>query len=239
MSSYRENRRRILLFVFLISLPSIVRGQSSSSSPDTPAVAELNQRLDRLYQAVEAVHLQIDESQRQMQDLSSQIRQIQSELAGRSNLQPRQSPESEPQSADVANLSAAVDSLQDQSETQQAEIKQHDQSKVESASKYPIKVTGQLLFSSFLTDGVVDNIDAPVFALPRTPYNTHGSLAASLRQTTLGLDATGPHIGGARSSGDFSVDFFGDLSYSGYSNNLGALRLRTAHISLSGPGISC
>ena len=95
----------------------------------------------------------------------------------------------------ASQLQNSVQQLQDQDEILQAEVKQHDQTKVESASKYPVKINGLLLFSSFLNDGAVDNIDLPIVALPRTAAIAHGSLGATMRQTILGLEAKGPPSG--------------------------------------------
>ena len=116
----------------------------------------------------------------------------------------------------ASQLQNSVQQLQDQGEILQAEVKQHDQTKVESASKYPVKINGLLLFSSFLNDGAVDNIDLPIVALPRTAAIAHGSLGATMRQTILGLEAKGPTLWDARSSGDFHVDFFGGVPYADY-----------------------
>ena len=61
-----------------------------------------------------------------------------------------------------------------------------------------------------------------------------------MRQTVLGIDASGPHLFGARSYADLRVDFDGNpasgsstTTYSGYYNaNTTLLRLRTAHAGL-------
>jgi hypothetical protein len=108
---------------------------------------------------------------------------------------------------------------------------------VESFSKYPLRVSGLVLFSSFLNNGAVDNIDLPIVALPRSG-TTHGSFAATFRQTVLGLEGRGPSFGGARTAGDLHVDFFGGSYYGGYSTAAGSLRLRTSHVRLDWPNHS-
>jgi hypothetical protein len=128
-----------------------------------------------------------------------------------------------------------VKQLQEQDDVLQAEVKQHDQTKLESMSKYPLRISGMLLFSSFLNSGTVDTIDLPVLALPRDPTQPQGSLSATARQTILGLDATGPNLWGAHSSADISIDFFGGIPYADYTTSSGILRLRTAHASLDWP----
>jgi hypothetical protein len=127
-----------------------------------------------------------------------------------------------------------VKALHEQQDTLQAEIKQHEQIKVESASKYPVRVTGLVLFNAFSNAGVVDNAELPTIAFPRNPGSSHGSAGATMRQTLLGLDATGPLLWNARSSAQISVDFFGGQSSNtyGYSTPTGLLRLRQANATL-------
>ncbi len=132
----------------------------------------------------------------------------------------------------ASQLQSSVQQLQNQDEVLQAEVKQHDQTKVESASKYPVKITGLLLFSSFLNDGAVDNIDLPIVALPRNATTAHGSLAQHSARRIFGLEARGPVLWGARSSADVHVDFFGGVPYTDYTTTTGNLRLRTAHARL-------
>jgi len=128
---------------------------------------------------------------------------------------------------DLASLSEQVDALQ-------AEIKQHDQIKVETASKYSLRVSGLVLFNAFSNAGVVDNIELPMFALPRTPGASHGSVGASMRQTVLGLEGVGPRLWSARSSADISIDFFGGVTLNqfGYSASPGLVRIRQTSLTL-------
>ncbi len=117
----------------------------------------------------------------------------------------------------------------------QSQIATHEQIKVESESKYPVKITGLLLLNGFVNTGAVDMAATPTIALPGS-----GSTGASVRQTILGFDAHGPHLFGARSYADLRVDFNGSPAsvsstpiYSGYYNaNTALLRLRTAHAGL-------
>ena len=128
--------------------------------------------------------------------------------------------------------------MQENTQILQAEVKQHDQIKVESSSKYPIKISGMLLSSTNLIDGAVDNVDLPVVALPRTDSVAHGSLATTWRQTLLGLDAQGPSVWGAHSGADVRADFFGGQPTGGYNTNAGTLRLRTAQVHVDWPNTS-
>jgi len=124
--------------------------------------------------------------------------------------------------------------LHEQQDALQAEIEQHEQTKVETSSKYSLRINGLVLFNAFSNAGVVDDADLATIALPRVPGSSHGSLGATIRQTLLGFDATGPHVWNARSSARVSVDFFGGLSMNeyGYSSPTGLTRMREADASL-------
>ena len=109
----------------------------------------------------------------------------------------------------------------------------HDQTKVESSSKYPLRVTGLILFNSFINRGIVDNIDLPEAALSNQNNTTgNGSAGATLRQTILGLQGYGPRIAGARTSANVDLDFFAGLAYSSYATSAGTVRMRTASVNL-------
>jgi hypothetical protein len=115
-------------------------------------------------------------------------------------------------------------------QTLEAAVKLHDQTKVESGSKYPVRLTGLILFNGFLNRGVADNIDLPAYALRPASTSGNGDLGGGLRQTILGVEGDGPHIGGARTSANVNLDFFSSVSYTGYGTSAGVVRMRTARI---------
>jgi hypothetical protein len=121
-----------------------------------------------------------------------------------------------------------IDALHEQQVMQQSQIATHEQIKVESESKYPVKITGLILMNGFVNTKAADVIQTPTLAA-----EGQGSTGASLRQTVLGLDAVGPHLFGATSRADVRVDFFGGTSSQGaYSSAGGLLRLRTIHAAM-------
>src|ERR1700722_2610446 len=199
------------------------QAQQSASAADS---THLDQRLDQVLAALNGMQHQLDDSKQQIDQLHHELEEMRAQLAAANIETPAATAEA------ASQLESSVQQLQEQDEILHAEVKQHDQTKVESASKYPVKINGLVLFSSFLNDGAVDNIDLPIVALPRNPTIEHGSLAATVRQTVLGLEAKGPMLWGARSAGDFHVDFFGGVPYTDYTTSTGTLRLRTAHARL-------
>jgi hypothetical protein len=205
--------------------PAAASPQATEATSVTEST-RLEQRLDQVLAALNSMQHQLDDSKQQIDRLQGELREVRTQMQAANA-------ETPPVTAAAASeLQRSVQQLQNQDEVLQAEVKQHDQTKVESASKYPVKITGLLLFSSFLNDGAVDNIDLPILAMPRNATTAHGSLAATLRQTILGLESRGPMLWGARSAADFHVDFFGGVPYTDYTTSTGELRLRTAHARL-------
>ncbi len=209
----------IIFILFLTT--GVAHAQQVQPAPSPEAVQLQVNKLAEMLASEQAV---LESSQRQIELLRKQIAALQGQLAG--NQQPpvvEQQPEDE-----VARLNASLQSLREQQDIQQNEIATHEQAKVESESKYPVKLTGLILFNAFSNSSAVDIIQSPALS---TGYG--GTTGLTLRQTVLGLDARGPHLFGSDSSADVRVDFFGGGSQPGYGQNGGTLRLRTAHAELA------
>jgi hypothetical protein len=101
------------------------------------------------------------------------------------------------------------------------------QTKVESASKYKLRLSGIVLMNLVSNQGWVDNIDLPTLAGPKPPGDSGGSFGATLRQSELGFEAFGPNVAGARTRADLQLDFAGGFAVVPNGTNSGILRLRT------------
>ncbi len=202
--------RRILCAAGLLCSTGVyLPGQATTDDSLTKQVQQLTEAMTR-------TQAQLEQSQRELEQMRSQLAELQQQMA-QQGMNPVPSP--------AAELSAAVDKVREQQAIQQTQIATHEQSKVESESKYPVKLSGLVLLSGFVNTRQVD--------LPATPTVVMagaGSTGATIRQTVLGLDARGPHLMNARSHADVRVDFDGDASPSAYTGGL--LRLRTAHAAL-------
>jgi hypothetical protein len=113
-----------------------------------------------------------------------------------------------------------------------SKISEMHQDKVESVSKYPVKISGLVLFNSYWNNGYLDIQDLPNLAFAKFPGAPNPGVGATLRQTVLGVDATGPKVWGARSSASAEVDFAGGSPGTSFGVATGLLRLRTAKVSL-------
>lgn len=197
---------------------------------------DLEQRLATVSANLAQTRQTLRQSMQEMDRLAIELGTLQAELAIRNGRGSQQPPISRQPSIATSGVSSsqtdALASVREEQEAIQSEVKQHDQTKLETMSKYPLRVTGLLLFNAFSNTGVTDNIDFPTQALPSYPGQAQGSAGATMRQTILGLDAQGPHLAGAKSSASLSVDFSGDLGYSPYSFPTGSVRLRRARIGL-------
>jgi hypothetical protein len=214
----------LLLPALLVVLPGVLVAQAASGNA-APSGQALQQQVDKLAAMLAREESALKESQARIDELRRQVAALQANLPGARNDAPEVSAEQEAGEA-AGRLESQVSTLREQQELQQSEIATHEQAKVESASKFPVKLTGLILMNGFFNSIGVDSIETPSVALGGS-----GTTGFSLRQTVLGLDARGPHVFGAASSGDVRADFFGSASTSSYASG-GIARLRTAHAEL-------
>src|SRR5580698_2415647 len=206
-----SSRYASTFFVLLLSLPGVIPLTSfaqvvnNQGSPDQQKVVAIETRLNQLTETLSQTEKMLDQSRAEIQALRSQLDALRAHTGA-----PASPSSAAPPSQDEGNgHSQELNAIREQQDAMQAEIKQHEQSKVETFSKYPLRLSGLILFNAFSNAGVVDNTELPTLALTRFPGASHGSSGATLRQTLLTLDATGPRIGGARSSAELSDDLFG------------------------------
>jgi len=102
------------------------------------------------------------------------------------------------------------------------------QTKVESASKYRLRLSGIVLMNLVSNQGTVDSIDLPMLAYARQPGDSGGSFGATLRQSEIGFEAFGPTVAGAKTRADLQIDLAGGFPSVPNGVNSGLLRLRTA-----------
>jgi hypothetical protein len=202
----------------------------------------LSEKIQKLSDAMANTQAQVDQSQRQLDEMRKQLGELQRQMAQQSGavvstpVATSSAPgDSSTSQGSPEELAAAVRDIREHQAVEESQITTHEQTKVESESKYPVKITGMLLLNGFVNSGAVDMAATPTVALPGS-----GSTGASVRQTVLGLDARGPHLFGASSFADLRIDFAStptlntsNTSYPGnYNSSSSLLRLRTAHAGL-------
>ena len=205
----------------LLSLIGLLCTMGADLSAQDPDQQTLEKRVEQLTEAMTRTQAQLAESQQQLEELRRQLEALRQQMA---------SGAADSASASGATqLAKAVDEIRERQAIQETQIATHDQTKVESESKYPVKLTGLILLTGFVNTRQVDKAATPTIAIPGA-----GSTGVSVRQTIVGLDARGPRLFGARSYADVRVDFDGGnqpgSASGGYAGN--QVRLRTAHAGL-------
>ena len=206
-----------------------LRVSAQTAQPSIP------EQIQQLTTAMERTQAQLKQSQQQLDEMRAQLATLQQQMAQQQGTtMPASSTDPAPPADQPQTQSAELENIRERQSMQEAQIATHDQVKVESESKYPVRITGLLLFNGFVNTNAVDMPATPTVAVPGS-----GNTGASVRQTMLGVDATGPHLFGARSYADLRVDFYGNIttpvsssSFVSYAANDGLLRLRTAHAGL-------
>src|SRR5262245_39277434 len=93
----------------------------------------------------------------------------------------------------------------------QAQVQEQAQTKLETTSKFPMKIFGTVLSNTFLNTGEPNWLDIPNVANPYTPGIRAGSFSSTLRQTRIGAIFEGPAVGGMKLNGTVAMDFFGGI----------------------------
>jgi hypothetical protein len=146
--------------------------------------------------------------------------------------------------AEVRELRAKVDALtaanaaeapvpqaMDMLQTQVAELAQ---TKVESTTRFPVKLFGTVHAGVFANSANANWLDNPniVNATPANGYG--GTMSASVRQTRIGFAADGPTIGSARTNAVVAMDFFAGIPGFQTGQVMGLPRLLVAFARIEG-----
>ncbi len=223
----------VALSKFLLWTSLTTAGALAQST--TEHEAQLSQQIEAMKQQLAQTQTQLNIYHLQLNNLEQKVVSLQEQLA---------TVQAGTQTDTAAKLADAVSKLQEEQAVQQTEIAVHEQTKVETASRFPLRVSGLVLFNANAIDGVVNNPVLPVIASSRTNGAANGSLSATMSQTLLGLGARGPEIWGAHTYGDVQVDFFTEQSTPAssitspapsYFSPAGILRLRTADVQVVWP----
>ena len=245
-------RAALLAFAMFTLLPISSRSQEQPATAAPPASASLDDRLRalqeqllRLQSAMSSMQDEIARSRAESAELRREMEATRAELAAQSRPSGASAPYStlntpqNPSTGAAANPAYPTESSEPtQQESQQlinAQLAELHQTKVESASKYHVRLSGLVLFNVAENRGAVDNLDFPSLALYSPPGTPQGSFGATLRQSLLGLEVFGPQIHAARVSADVQFDFAGGFPDVPNGSTFGLVRLRTGAIRLEWP----
>ena len=220
---------RLVLAAMLLSLCTLSPRLEAQSEPgQTTTQQTTEQKVEQLAAAVAQAQSQIEAYQNQLIELRQQLAALKQQMVTeKASSLPTAAPPSVIGAAVTSSEApATLDELRERQALEESQIATHDLTKVETESKYPLKVSGLLLLNGFVNTRQVDVSASPAYAI-RGP----GSTGLSVRQTVLGLDARGPRLFAASSHADLRVYFFASGTLSNYAAS-GILRLRTAHAAL-------
>jgi hypothetical protein len=126
-----------------------------------------------------------------------------------------------------------VSKLEEDQQVLEGKMNDQYQTKVESGSKYRLRLSGIALLNLYENRGTVDNQDYPGFAeseQSQAPRSSAGSFGGTLRQSQIRLQAFGPDVAGARTSADVNLDFGGGFPDAPNGSWMGLIRMRTATV---------
>jgi hypothetical protein len=123
--------------------------------------------------------------------------------------------------AEVERLRAEVDALKGggiasaaqapPSEMLASQVAELAQVKVESSTRFPVRLFGTIHASVFANSGVANWLDNPNLVGAPPADGQTGTMSASLRQTRIGFLTDGPTLGSFRTNAVVAMDFFGGI----------------------------
>ncbi len=246
----------LLAVGILMCSPAVAWGQSESPRPAdetidvkslAASVRQLQAQVQTLNEEMNRVRLTAERAQHETEALRTELNRANSALAlanvqaddtskSPSTLRTAISTQSQPaitvtQETGVS-IEQQISDLRDDEHLLNDKVVEQSQTKVESGSKYRVRLSGIVLLNTAITRGAVDNLDFPQMATPAATSGTSGAFSGSLRQSQIGIEAFGPDIAGARTSANVKFDFAGGFPDIPNGSALGIVRLRTGTIRL-------
>ncbi|HEY1659056.1 MAG TPA: hypothetical protein VGG14_11965 [Candidatus Sulfotelmatobacter sp.] len=236
--------------VLLSSLICAAQQSTSGTTSGTDtSVRELGAQVSELRAVIEQMRAENAQSREEMQELRHELQDTRkllapvaaamNQAASPESVHPGEpsTPASEPsqpgrQTAN-AGLGDRVQKLEESTQLLTSKVDEQYQTKVESAAKYRVRLSGIVLMNAFRNVGASDNLDFPNYAQQPAPgITSQASFAATLRQSEIGLEVFGPTLAGAKSSANVQLDFAGGFPAAPNGVNFGIARLQTASVRL-------
>ena len=212
---------------------------SSQSDSTAAAIHELQQQVKELRSAVAEMRTETEQYRAENAALRHELQAARSSsaavvpppgesysLAPSANADPAPPQATQPGANQTAPVQERVASLEESTQLMNSKIDDQYQTKVESASKYRVRLSGIVLLNLFNSHGASNNEDFPNFVTG--PSTGTGSFGATMRQSQIGLEVFGPMLAGAKTSGNLQADFAGGYPNTWNGVNSGIFRLRTA-----------
>jgi hypothetical protein len=244
--AYEVLRSALLAGLLLWTGASVA--QEAASPGEADSAASLSESVRELRQQIRELQAAVTEIRSESQRYRSETAELRKELeAVRAATRPQSPAANEVAAGTGAYGTAAAPlpiekpetapsqhaaSLQEEYDLLSGKVDEQYQTKVESASKYRVRLSGIVLLNLFSNVGTVNNIDDPSVVWDRPPGASAGSFGATLRQSQVGLEVFGPQVAGARTKADLQLDLGGGFPNAPDGVNFGLLRLRTGTMRL-------
>jgi len=201
----KRMQRASLCAAFLLLGAALACGQEvavrpAAAQPDAPDWHMLTDAIRELRAQVADLNAQIGELRAQSESTRAEERELRLALSAR-GASVTTSTETVPQ-GDSKQISAPAASqglkdagqqagegrfeqIEEKLDLSDAKLNDQYQTKVESGSKYRLRLSGIVLFNLFENRGYLDNLDVPELALPVDSLSSNSSFGGSLRQSQI------------------------------------------------------
>jgi len=209
--------RNITLAVLAAAVPIAAQPpvqQEASAADLDSSIRTLALQIEKMNATILELRSELARSREEAREIRDELRRALEKLEG----------------AAPAPEAAADDRLARLEENQQllsAKIEEQHQTKVESASRYRVKLSGLVLLNAFANSGRVDSRETPTRALRGDASYSGARFGAGVRQSDIGFEAYGPELAGSRVGANLRFDFFGG---SEGTYGAGSVRLKTAAV---------
>lgn len=245
MQGFERGNRIVLtcgLIASVLALPKIGLGQGAGEGAttrpenvqkvDLASVSTLLQQLEselkELRGQVATLKAQQEASKTVSEALQKELEATKAQLIAFSvgSVDPTNSPPSVPQTS----IEDRIANLEENQQLSDKKVAEQNQTKVESSSKYRLRLSGIVLLNTYVNRGSVENQDFPLIATAPVALSSNGSFGGSLRQSQVDLEGFGPVIAGARTSAEVRFDFAGGFPDAPNGTSFGIMRLRTGTV---------
>lgn len=205
--------------------------QSMPQHPDAQ-IGDLNQAIHELQGQVRELRQTVNELRDESNRYRQETTELRHELESRMPAAPQLPVQQAPVEASRNSEGDRISKLEDDVQLLSGKVDEQYQTKVESASRYRVRLSGIVLFNMFSNRGTVDSIDTPSFAVNPGFTDSGGTFGGTLRQSLLGLEIFGPQFAGAKTSANIQFDFAGGFPNTLNGVSFGVMRLRTGTVRL-------
>lgn len=241
-----------LCAVILVFSTGCPRGRGQEAGKPAPptgkettdnSVRDLQNQMLELKSSLEEMRRELVQSRTETLELRKDLEATRRQLAAVAT-QPKAAPATvgEPARVDAGAVGSAsqgteeaLKKLEEDQQLTNGKLDELYQTRVASASKYRVRLSGIVLLNLFANRGEVDNLDFPSLVPPDRPIDSGGSFGGSLRQSLLGLEVFGPEVRGAKVSADVQFDFAGGFPNAPNGVSFGLARLRTGTVRVAWP----